>query len=377
MKKILLAIISFGFSLATLAQYNLYVFETEFISSPDLGYNGYVDHAWWNCNSPYLTIEKSSEVGAIVHINHYFTGSIELECTYSYSYYYNNRMHVIQGTDKYYISCKASKANLNTTGQELKVGKTLKLTYSLSNTGYSSQANPVWTSSNTDVATVSSSGVVKAISPGTALITLDPIVGPVILCNITVINGVEPTSISISPEFLEIEQGQTKQFSFTLFPADSYSKILWSSSDPKIASISETGFLTAKNGGQAVITASSDNGLSTNAKVTVIPLPDNLILRQPQPLYKGYSIPIVPEFYPSNSISRIVSWTSSNNQVAEINQYGKVKAKGTGITTILAKSSNGLVGSCQITVVEAPPELDYRNIKNKLRTILDMRLRSK
>lgn len=377
MKKTILIIIFLGFNLIALAQYRLCVFETKFISSPDLGHGGYVDHAWWSCNNPNLTIETGDAAGAIIHINHYFTGSAELICTYSYSYYLNNRINVIQGSSTYYVYCVESTATLSATSQKLEIGKTLKLTYSLSDTRYSSNAHPVWTSSNTDVATISSSGLVKAVSPGNALITLDPIVGPNAFCNVSVVSGIKPTSISISPESLEIEQGQTKQFSYTLFPIDSYSKILWSSSNPKIASISDTGLLTAKTGGQTVISASTDDGLSAHANVIVMSLPEKLTLRQPEPVFKGYSIPVIPEFYPPNSSSRIVSWKSSNNQVAEVDESGNVRAKGTGTTTITATSSNKLVGSCKVTVVDAPSELDYRSVKNKLETILDIRRRSK
>lgn len=54
--------------------------------------------------------------------------------------------------------------------------------------------------------------------------------------------------------------------------------------------------------------------------------------------------------YPTNATNKTVSWSSSDSQVVSVSSNGKLTAKGPGIATITAKTSNGKTKTCKVTV---------------------------
>ena len=120
-----------------------------------------------------------------------------------------------------------------------------------------------WQSSDPTVATVSSNGLVTAESEGTAVITATDIAHPSITASVTV----NVTSITITPADATISAGtSTQQFAATaLFsgattsidPKDLTKSVLWTSSSPSIAEISND------TGAQGVVTAGTTTGTTT------------------------------------------------------------------------------------------------------------------
>lgn len=54
--------------------------------------------------------------------------------------------------------------------------------------------------------------------------------------------------------------------------------------------------------------------------------------------------------YPTNATNKSVSWSSSDSQVVSVSSSGKLTAKGPGVATITAKTSNGKTKTCKVTV---------------------------
>lgn len=89
----------------------------------------------------------------------------------------------------------------------------------------------------------------------------------------------EPTVYKASPESLEIiadsnvisKKNGTLQLVANVFPSDASQEVIWSTSDANIATISETGLVTAVNNGTVTITATSRfaNTISDEYTVTV------------------------------------------------------------------------------------------------------------
>lgn len=142
-------------------------------------------------------------------------------------------------------------------------------TYTLSPTvcPSNSQYTLTWTSSNTNVATVSSSGKVTAKSPGTTNVTVKTDNGKTATCNVTV-SAKSVTSVSI-PSTLSMEVGETHILTPTITPSDAATSYTWSSDNNSIAEVSQTGEVTAKDAGIANITVKTDNGKTATCKVTV------------------------------------------------------------------------------------------------------------
>lgn len=114
--------------------------------------------------------------------------------------------------------------------------------------------NPKWSSSNKNVLTVDSNGWVTALKEGKALVTATAD-GRTGTCEITVTKA----STGLEMEYTEVEVSKGKTF---FNSADSSASITWTSSDKKIATVSN-GFITGTGTGKAVITATSSKGTKT------------------------------------------------------------------------------------------------------------------
>lgn len=142
-------------------------------------------------------------------------------------------------------------------------------TYTLSPSVYPSNSKYTltWSSSNTSVATVSSSGKVTAKSAGTANITVKTDNGKTATCKVTV-SGKTVTSITMRSS-LSLEVGSTYTLTPSITPSDAKTSYTWSSSNTSVATVSSSGKVTAKGAGTANIAVKTDNGKSATCKITV------------------------------------------------------------------------------------------------------------
>jgi len=85
------------------------------------------------------------------------------------------------------------------------------------------------------------------------------------------------TSISIDPVTAELIIGETQQLTATVAPSDATNQnVSWSSSNEAVATVSNTGLITAKSKGSATITATTEDG-GFHASCTVNVLPQNVV----------------------------------------------------------------------------------------------------
>lgn len=207
-----------------------------------------------------------------------------------------------------------------------------------------------WTSSNTGVASVSSSGKVNAISAGSCRITAKTTNGKTDYCDVTVNKKVVlPTSI-IMPNELELTVGENQTLTPTILPSGAETTLSWVTSDPSIASVSN-GVVKAVSVGECNITATTSNGLSAVCHVNAKPIMTENITVSPDKgtLIEGESLQLNVDVLPVNS-QQDIQWESSDNSVAKVSESGLVLATGEGSCVITAKTVNGLSASCEITV---------------------------
>ncbi len=231
-------------------------------------------------------------------------------------------------------------------------GSAEKELYVFSSNGQLVNSSVTFTSSDSDIVSVDSSGVIKPKSNGTATITAilncDSSVSA--QCKVTV-SAVVPeadTAITISASSVSIYKGN--KYALT---ADSKLDVTWSSSNTSVATVSN-GVVSAKGAGQAVISAS--NGYNTaSCKVTVISGSEVDISST------SSTLPVGQTLFLSSATTGAV-WSSSDTSIASVEQmtdkYGSefafVLAKKTGSVTITAAVSDG-AASCLLTVTDAEP----------------------
>ncbi len=131
----------------------------------------------------------------------------------------------------------------------------------------------VFISSNTSVATVNEAGVITAVGVGKATITVkvnDK--GKTKACEVTV-PEVKVTGVSISPQTLDLKIGKntTAQLTATITPSNATNPgLTWSSNNTKVATVDQSGKVTAKSVGKATITVkTNDGGKTALCNVTV------------------------------------------------------------------------------------------------------------
>lgn len=146
----------------------------------------------------------------------------------------------------------------------LERGETYQLMVDISPQDATEQ-NVSWSSSDTQIATVSDNGIVTGIGKGNATITAS-VGGKSAVCNVTV--TLEVQSVSISPTTLVMTKlGETAQLTATVQP-EGAGKAVWSSSAEAVATVSSEGLVTAVGRGTAIITATADEKTAT-CEVTV------------------------------------------------------------------------------------------------------------
>ncbi|MBN1648967.1 MAG: Ig-like domain-containing protein [Spirochaetales bacterium] len=163
---------------------------------------------------------------------------------------------------------------LNKESTSIFIGSTEQLTAEISPTDAANQT-VYWSTDDSDIATVSSTGFVTAEGAGTATITVTTDDGPYTdSCTVTVL-PISVTGVELDPDSVTIYPGDTEQLSATVSPGDASDQtVLWSSSDNAIAEVSSSGLITAISPGIADITVTTqDNGFTDVCTVTVIPVP--------------------------------------------------------------------------------------------------------
>lgn len=132
--------------------------------------------------------------------------------------------------------------------------------------------NVTWSSSNTGVATVSN-GTVTAVAAGNCTITCSAKDGSGVKaeCPVTVTAEQQlVTSITLSQSSLSLEPGKTQTLTATVMPTNATNKsVTWSSNKTSVATVNQTGKVTAVAVGTCTITCSAKDGSGVKAECQV------------------------------------------------------------------------------------------------------------
>ncbi|MBR7086219.1 MAG: Ig-like domain-containing protein [Prevotella sp.] len=255
-----------------------------------------------------------------------------------------------------------SSISLNKTTLSLVTGNTFQLqaTVSPSDAG---NKKVTWKSSNPNVATVSSSGLVTAVASGSCTITATAADGSNVSasCAITV-TPKKVSSISLNKTNLSLTAGDAFQLQATVSPSDAGNKnVMWKSSNPNVATVSSSGLVTAVASGSCTITATAADGSNVSASCTLTVSPKLITKITISPsecsLKENEQIQISATVTPFDATNKKLNWHSSNGQIATVNSNGLVTAVKAGTCNITAASTDGsnVVATCAITVEAATP----------------------
>lgn len=166
------------------------------------------------------------------------------------------------------VKAPAPKAiKLNASAITLVKGRSAKLTYSLSPSNAAGKIT--WSSGKPSVAVVDSNGKVTAKAAGTATITAKYSSKVYAKCKITVPASTKATAISLNGTSGYVNIGSTLQISAAVTPSYTTDKVIWSTSNASVASVSSKGKVKGLSNGSAVITAKAGN-VSASFTVAVV-----------------------------------------------------------------------------------------------------------
>lgn len=209
-------------------------------------------------------------------------------------------------------------------------------TVTLKATSNDKDAKATFTSSNTKVATVSSTGVVKGVKAGTATITAS-YGNAKATCKVTV----KASTIKFAKASVTIYKGKTATVKATATPS---ATVKYTSSNTKVATVnSKTGVVKGIKAGTVTITAKA-GALKTTCKV-VVKNPAFSLVKSSATIKKGKTTTIRSKAAPAGK----VTYTSSNKKVAAVNSKGVVKGIKKGKATITVKC-NGITKKFVVTV---------------------------
>ncbi len=221
----------------------------------------------------------------------------------------------------------------------------------------------VWNSENEEIATVTE-GVISGIGVGKTIITAT-CGNASASCEVTV-EPIKVTGINLSNESFEIEMTDRYQLTATILPTNATNqKVNWSSDNPDIAEVDESGWVTGISEGTTTIHATTEDGnYSASCDVTVTL--KGLILTKEHLQMLPETTELIHVLYSTNENAYLeATWTSSNPNVATITGDGRgtnsavIEAKDLGTTLITATSADGSKkASCLVEVVEITNFID-------------------
>ena len=204
-----------------------------------------------------------------------------------------------------------------------------------------------WRSLNSDVATVSSDGLVVGKKEGSTKIVATTVNGIDAYVNVDVVdNIINVKKIEVSPTNMNLNVGDKKEFNYTITPENATNQgVMISSSDDNVISISDNNVVAIKEGTADVTITTVDGDYSATIKVTVsgkkniVNETDLTVSPTVLNLSVGSSFEINAKVSPNNATYKTVSWSSANENVATVNN-GLVVGVSKGKTEIIVSTTN-------------------------------------
>lgn len=245
------------------------------------------------------------------------------------------------------VTTPVQSVTLDQTSVTLEEGKTLKITATI-NPADADDKDITWSTSNAAVASVEN-GVITAVAEGTATIAASA-GGKSASCKVTVQKKVIPvSSVTLNKTTLSIAKDQSEALTATVAPDNATDKtVTWSTSDAKVATVDQSGKVTAIDGGTATIKAACGEKSAECAVTVTVPVESITLDKATLELKKGESANLVATVGPANADDKTVTWTSSAPEVATV-ENGKVTAVKSGSAIITASAGNKSV-TCTVSV---------------------------
>ena len=260
---------------------------------------------------------------------------------------------------------------------ELSVGETVQLIADVLPENADNKAVK-WTSSDTDIASIGTSGLVRAKAAGDVEITATAKDGSKVTGKIELViqetsseKPVKPETITVSAKDgkTSLKIGESVQLTAVVNPPQAAQTVNWTSNAPQTVEVDENGLVSAKAAGEVEITAASkeDDTIAGTIKLKVLAgTGGNTNVNKPvlitaiklsaakTTLTVGSTVKVTAAITPTNAANKSLTFTSDNKAVATVNTSGLVTAQSAGTARITATAKDGSrkFGSIKLTVIQ-------------------------
>ncbi|MFV0362339.1 MAG: S8 family serine peptidase [Suipraeoptans sp.] len=265
---------------------------------------------------------------------------------------------------------KMSTFDITTSSKELKEGESTTVISAFLPEDTTDSKLLTYKTDDSEIAIVDINGVITAKAEGTVTITATTISDITATCVVDEVSAeeeepvIEITDIEITDSNIDLIIGTSKTLYAKVIPDNTTmdTQITWSSENEQVATVDQSGVVTAVGEGETNVTAVTSNGISRTCKVTIlepitepIETPINSVTLDKRVISLSTngsgSAKLNAIINPTDTTqSKELVWTASNSKVAVVDQDGNVVAKGTGTATITVTTVNGKTATCVVTV---------------------------
>lgn len=253
-----------------------------------------------------------------------------------------------------HVNVPVTGISLNKTSTIINVGarETLVATVQPSN---ATDKKVLWFSADPTAVAVVPNGTVTGLKTGTTLIyavTRDGF--HVVSCQVTVNSStanIPVTGVSLDHTSLDMTLGSAHRLVAAITPDNASNKaVWWSTSNPGIVTVDQSGNIGALREGTAIVTVRTvDNDRSASCSVNVkkyateVPVTSVSITKiTPYAAVKVGSVKhLTVTVEPDNATNKSVTWSSSNSNIASVDQSGFISGVAEGTATITVTTVNG------------------------------------
>ena len=171
-------------------------------------------------------------------------------------------------------------------------------------------------------------------------------------------SGVAVAEIKLNKSELNLVKGSSETLTATVLPENAKDKtVTWTTSDEKVATVDNTGKVTAVAAGTATITAKAGEVSATctvNVTDSAVPVSSVTLDKETLELMAGgKSAQLTATIAPDNATDKSLVWESSDEKVATVDQTGLVTPVAEGTATITVKTKDGKQSdTCAVTVTK-------------------------
>ncbi|MBD0401358.1 Ig-like domain-containing protein [Flammeovirga sp. EKP202] len=177
--------------------------------------------------------------------------------------------------------------------------------------------------------------------------------------DLSILDRIRPESITLVDWLREVEVGQTLPVTAEVLPANAFDKtVLWTSSNPGVATVDNNGTVTGLSLGNTVIRGTlQDGGLYAEANVTVksqvVVQPTQIIIPTDITVFPGGNMQVTPVYVPEWTTEKSITWSTNNPALATVDANGLISAsttEGTLTLTATSASNQSVVATSNLTV---------------------------